>query len=161
VITAIDLDDEAAGGSEKINDALTDNDLPPERDAKLGANEGVPELGFSERGLSAHRSSAISEKLRASRAERALWHRDLQRRQKRPGAATPSAACVTRGSEAATPVARAARKVRVMRSPAASAGVASDVADARLFVAMSLHAYGERLSVAVCNSEKGNPRLMQ
>lgn len=96
MVAAVDFDDEPTGGGEKIDDALSDDDLPAEGDAELRPSEGVPKLGSNESGLSAESASAMSEELRARGAERAFLHRDLQRRQKRPGGATSSAACMTR-----------------------------------------------------------------
>jgi hypothetical protein len=61
VIGPVDLDDEATGGSEKVDDVLAEHDLPAKRDPELTTGKPSPEPGFGERGLSAHDASAFLE----------------------------------------------------------------------------------------------------
>jgi hypothetical protein len=61
VIGPIDLDDEPAGGCEKVDDVFAQHDLPSERDPELTAGKVSPEASFRERGLSAHDASALVE----------------------------------------------------------------------------------------------------
>jgi hypothetical protein len=61
VIRPIDLDDEATGGSEKVDDVPAEHDLPPERDPELTTGKPSPEACLGERGLSTHDASAFVE----------------------------------------------------------------------------------------------------
>jgi hypothetical protein len=61
VIWPIDLNDEATGGSEKVDDVLAQHDLPAKRDPELTPGKPSPEPGFGERGLSTHDASAFVE----------------------------------------------------------------------------------------------------
>jgi hypothetical protein len=61
VIGPIDLDDEATGWSEKVDDVLAEHDLPAKRDPELTTGKPSPEPGFGERGLSTHDASACVE----------------------------------------------------------------------------------------------------
>ncbi len=46
VIRPINLDDEPAGWSEKVDDVLAQHDLPSERDSELRARKPSPEASF-------------------------------------------------------------------------------------------------------------------
>jgi len=61
VIRPIDLNDEPAGGREKVNDVLAQDDLPSERDPELSTGQLSPQASFGERGLSTHDASAFVE----------------------------------------------------------------------------------------------------
>jgi hypothetical protein len=61
VIGPVDLDDEATGGSEKVDDVLAQHDLPSKGEPELAAGKPSPEPGFGERRLSAHDASARVE----------------------------------------------------------------------------------------------------
>jgi hypothetical protein len=59
VIRPINLDDEPAGWSEKVDDVLAQHDLPPECDSELAAGQLSPEASFGERGRGPHDTSAL------------------------------------------------------------------------------------------------------
>jgi hypothetical protein len=61
MIRTVNFDDEAAGGSEEVDDVLAEHDLPSKRDPELTAGKPSPEAGFRESGLSAHDASALVE----------------------------------------------------------------------------------------------------
>jgi hypothetical protein len=65
VIEPIDFDDEATGGSEKVDSVGAEHDLPPERDPELTTGkpspEPSPEARFRERWRRAHDASAFVE----------------------------------------------------------------------------------------------------
>jgi hypothetical protein len=61
VVGPIDLNDEATGGSQKVDDVFAEHDLPAKRDPELTARKPSPEPVFGERGLSTHDASAFVE----------------------------------------------------------------------------------------------------
>jgi hypothetical protein len=61
VIAPVDLDDEATGGGEKVDDVLAQRDLPSKGEPELRAGKPSPEASFGECGRSAHDTSAFVE----------------------------------------------------------------------------------------------------
>ena len=59
VIWPVDLDDEATGGGEKVDDVLAQHDLPSERDSELATGQLSPEASFGECGRRAHDTGAL------------------------------------------------------------------------------------------------------
>ena len=50
VIRSVDLDDEATGRGEKVDDVFSQHDLLSKRDPELAAGQPSPEASFGERG---------------------------------------------------------------------------------------------------------------
>ena len=84
VIRPVDLDDEAAGGSEEVDDVLAEHDLPSERDPELSTGQLSPQASFRERGLGAHDTSAFVEWDGAGRAMTVLRRHDEGRCSSQP-----------------------------------------------------------------------------
>jgi hypothetical protein len=66
VIQPVDLDDEATGGGEKVDDVLAQHNLPSERDPELATGQLSPEASLGECGGGAHDASAFVEQAGAS-----------------------------------------------------------------------------------------------
>jgi hypothetical protein len=119
VVRAVDFDDEADLGASEVHDPMSDDELPPEGEARLRAGEPAPEPLFGAGWREPHGASAIFEQLSASLGdERASKHDNLResRRSRAPseeGSRSFRDARVAAAHRASREMAeRAARKVR-------------------------------------------------